>query len=97
VRWVEELLEISDAGVTILGASFPETLEIEPEVQPDLFVAAFQYFVKRDKRLPPILRDLTVPDLNALRAAFAESALSLLMTELVVPASTSKIFRRREA
>jgi hypothetical protein len=79
VRWVEELMEMSDAGVTILDASFPETVEVEIDAQPDLFLAAFGHFLKRDKKLPPILRDLTAQDLKELRAAFAESALSLLI------------------
>ncbi len=50
---------MSDAGVTILDASFPETLEVETEAQPDLFLSAFRYFFKRDKKLPPVMRDLT--------------------------------------
>ncbi|HSV13392.1 MAG TPA: hypothetical protein VLI90_03990, partial [Tepidisphaeraceae bacterium] len=78
LRWVEELMEISDAGVTILDAAFPETLEVETQAQPNLFLAAFRHFVKRDKKLPAIMRDLTARDVNELRAAFADSALSLL-------------------
>lgn len=78
LRWVEELMEMSDAGVTILDASFPETLEVESDAKPDLFLAAFRYFLKRDKKLPLIMRDLTAKDVNELRATFAESALSLL-------------------
>lgn len=78
LRWVEELMEMSDAGVTILDASFPETLEVEAEAQPDLFLAAFGYFLKREKKLPPVMRDLAAQDVNELRAAFAESALGLL-------------------
>jgi hypothetical protein len=78
LRWVEELMEMSDAGVTILDASFPETPEVESDAQPDLFLTAFRYFLKRDKKLPPIMRDLTAKDVNELRATFAESALGLL-------------------
>src|SRR4051812_25389707 len=37
LRWVEELTEASDEGVTILDASFPETLEVETEAQPQVF------------------------------------------------------------
>jgi hypothetical protein len=78
LRWAEELMEMSDTGVTILDASFPETLEVESEAQPDLFLAAFRYFFKRDKQLPPVMRGLTARDVNELRGAFAESALGLL-------------------
>ena len=79
LRWVEELMEMSDAGVTILDASFPETLEVETDAQPELFLAAFRHFLKRDKKLPPVMRDLAARDLNELRAAFAESALGLFL------------------
>lgn len=78
LRWVEELMEISDDGVTILDASFPETLDVESEAQPSVFLAAFRYFLKRDKKLPPMLRDLSPGEVKELRAVFAESALGLL-------------------
>jgi hypothetical protein len=77
-RWVEELTEVSDQGVTILDASFPETLEVEVEAQPELFLSAFRYFLKRDKKLPPALRGLPAADVKELRTVFAESTLSLL-------------------
>ena len=64
--------------VTILDAAFPETLEIEIDAQPDLFLAAFRHFLKGDKKLPPVLRDLSTRDVKELRAAFEESALGLL-------------------
>jgi hypothetical protein len=79
LRWAEELMEVSDEGVTILDASFPQTLEVEPESQPDLFLSAFRYFLKRDKTLPPVMRDLPAAEVKELRAAFAGSALGLVM------------------
>ncbi|HEX8523308.1 MAG TPA: hypothetical protein VF669_13710 [Tepidisphaeraceae bacterium] len=78
MRWAEELMEMSDAGVAILDASFPETLEVEPEAQPDLFLAAFQLFLNRDKKRPAVMRNLTAGDVEELRVAFSESALGLL-------------------
>jgi len=81
LRWLEELTEVSDHGVTILDASFPETLEVESEAQPELFLSAFRYFLKRDKKLPPVMRDLSPADVQELRAVFAESTLSVLMLE----------------
>ncbi|MDB5324305.1 MAG: hypothetical protein JWN40_5936, partial [Phycisphaerales bacterium] len=78
LRWVEELTEVSDEGVTILDASFPETLDVESDAQPQVFLAAFGYFMKPGKKLPPVLRDLAAVDIKELRAVFAESALSLL-------------------
>src|SRR5215217_2101157 len=74
LRWVEELTEVSDEGVTILDASFPETLEVESAAQPNVLLAAFRHFMKRGKTLPPVLRDLTAADVKELRAVFAESA-----------------------
>jgi hypothetical protein len=79
LRWAEELMEVSDEGVTILDASFPQTLEVEPESQPDLFLSAFRYFLKRDKTLPPVMRDLLAAEVKELRAAFAGSTLGLVM------------------
>jgi hypothetical protein len=78
LRWVEELTEVSDEGVTLLDASFPQTLEVESDAQPEVFLSAFRHFLKRDKKLPPVMRDLTAADVKELRAAFADSTLSLL-------------------
>jgi hypothetical protein len=96
LRWAEELMEISDTGITILDASFPETLEVDGEARPDLFLAAFRHFLKGDKKLPPVMSDLTARDVNELRTAFAESALSLLTLKPIPPARASKVFRRRD-
>ena len=65
LRWMEELTEVSDEGVTILDASFPETLEVESEARPALFLAAFRHFMERGKRLPPVLRDLSAAEREA--------------------------------
>jgi hypothetical protein len=80
LRWIEELIEISDEGATILDASFPQSLEVPPDHQPALFLAAFRHFLNPTKKLPPALRDLPAADLKALRNTFAESTLSLLTT-----------------
>ena len=78
LRWAEELMEMTESGVAILDASFPETLETDSEAQPELFLAAFRYFLRRDKKLPSAMRGVSKEVLNELRAAFAKSALSLL-------------------
>jgi hypothetical protein len=78
LRWAADLMEATDEGVTILDASFPESLEVDRDSQPDLLLSALRYFINRDKRLPPVLRDLRAADIKALRTAFAESVLSLL-------------------
>lgn len=79
LRWVEELTEVSDQGVTILDASFPQTLEVEDEAQPQLLVSACRHFLKQDNKLPPAMRNLSAGDVKELRSVFAESSLGLLM------------------
>jgi hypothetical protein len=78
LRWAEDLMEASDEGVGILDACFPEALEVERDSQPDVLLSALRCFMNRDKKLPPVLRDLRTADVKALRTAFAESTLSLL-------------------
>ena len=78
LRWVGELAEASEEGVTILDASFPQTVEVDGEAQFDLFVSAFGHFAKRGKKLPPAMRGLRTADVKELRAAFDGSALSVL-------------------
>ena len=78
MRWIEELTEVSELGVSILDATFPATMDVEADAQAELFVAAFRYFLKRDKARPAALKHLSAADLKALRAAFAESTLGLL-------------------
>lgn len=78
MRWTAELLESTDDGIMILDALFPDSLDVEPELQADLFVAAFGHFLKRDKKLPAVMRDLSAADVAKLRATFAGSALRLL-------------------
>jgi len=80
----------------ILDASFPEVLEVETEAQPDLFLAAFEYFLKGEKKPPQVMSDLSARDVNELRAAFAESVLSLLTPGPIPPGSASKVSRRRD-
>jgi hypothetical protein len=79
LRWAQELAEITEDGVGILDAAFPETLEVASEAQLDLFLSALGHFMRRDKKLPPALRALSTAEIKALRAAFSTSALSLLI------------------
>jgi hypothetical protein len=79
MRWIEELTEFSELSVSILDAEFPESLEVEPDAQPDLFLSAFGYFFKREKMLPTAMDDLSQAQVKQLRSAFADSALGLLI------------------
>jgi hypothetical protein len=78
LRWVTELMDASDDGVFILDACLPETFVDEVHAQAELFVSAFEYFMKRDKKLPAKMRYLSAAEVKELRTAFAESTLSVL-------------------
>jgi hypothetical protein len=77
-RWAGELMDVSDEGITLLDASFPETIQVAADARPAVFVAALRHFMKRDKKLPSDLRELSAQDLKELRAAIAASVLSIL-------------------
>ena len=79
LRWAEELAEMSDYDITILDASFPETLEIAGEAQPELFMAALRHFMKGGRKLPPAMSTLSAAVVKELRTAFAESSLRVLV------------------
>ena len=80
LRWAGELMEASDDGVIILDATFPETLGIDRDSQPELFLSALEFFISGGKKIPAGLRDLRPADIKALRSAFGESTLSVLIT-----------------
>jgi hypothetical protein len=77
-RWVEELTEVSDEGVTALDAALPERIDVASGDQHELFLSAFRYFLTRGKKLPPVMRRLSAADVKKLRAVFADSTLSVL-------------------
>jgi hypothetical protein len=79
MRWAQELMETSDAGVSILDAVCPESLDDDVYVQSELFFAALQYFAKREKKVPLALRGLSDAELKRLQNIFADSAFSVLM------------------
>ena len=79
LRWAEELAEVSDYGIAILDASFPEPLEIAGKAQPEFFMAALRHFMKGGRKLPPAMSDLPPAVVKELRAAFAESSLRVLV------------------
>jgi hypothetical protein len=78
LRWAEELAEVSICGITILDASFPGTLKIAGEAQPEFFMAALRHFMKGGKKLPPAMSGLPAAAVKELRASFAESSLRVL-------------------
>jgi hypothetical protein len=78
LQWVAELTEVSDDGLCILDAWFPDTVAADGQASAELFLSAFRYFVTRAKKRPPAMRGLSAADVEKLRAAFAGSALGVL-------------------
>jgi len=78
LRWVTELADVSDEGIAILDATFPTAPEVESESQFDLILSALDHFMKRGKKLPAVMRNLTATEVEELRATFAGSALGVL-------------------
>ena len=78
-RWAQELLELSEDGVTLLDASFPESLHVDSASQPDLFLSALSYFMTGGKNLPAILRGLSASDIKQIHTAFTNSTLNVLI------------------
>ncbi len=79
LRWVEELMEVSDEGVAILDALFPRTDDVESDSHSSQILSAFKFFKKPSRKVPPAMRDLTAADIKELRSVFAGSALGLLI------------------
>jgi hypothetical protein len=79
LRWAGELMEASDEGVAILDAGFPESIGVDRDSQPELFLSALGVFMSGGKKMPAGLRNLRAAEITALRNAFAESALSVLI------------------
>jgi len=75
LRWAAELTELSEFGIAILDANFPETLEIAIKRQPEIFMAALRHFLAGGKKVPAALRALSAAEVKQLRAVFAASSL----------------------
>ena len=79
LRWAEELIEVSEEGVTLLDATFESGIEMEFDELRELFLEGFGHFLKREKRLAPRLRGLPAGELGRVRDVFARSALGVLL------------------
>lgn len=78
LRWAEELTELSEYGVSILDAHFPEALKIALQDQSDVFLAALRHFMKGGKKVPASLRAISAVQLKQWHAVFAASSLRVL-------------------
>jgi len=79
MRWAEELLEVSEFGVSLLDATFPEEIVVEIEDQPGIFLSALQHLVEGEKG-GVRSRELTASMLKAFRSTFSRSSLRALLS-----------------
>lgn len=80
LRWSEELIQVSESGVWILDAAFPEELELDEEAQPGIYLIALEYFIRGGK-IPKELKKLSNVDLTLLRESFLRSSWRVLLAE----------------
>jgi hypothetical protein len=79
MRWAQELAVLTEEGVELLDARFPETLAADLEDQPELFLGALRYFLTGGKQLPAGLKGQPKAIIEELRQAFAGSTLAMLV------------------
>ena len=70
---------MSEFGIAILDANFPETLEIAIKNQPLLLLAALRHFLAGGKKIPAALRALSAAEVKQLHAVLAASSLRALV------------------
>jgi hypothetical protein len=71
---------VSESGVWILDAAFPEELELDEEAQPGIYLIALEYFIRGGK-IPKELKKLSNVDLTLLRESFLRSSWRALLAE----------------
>jgi len=83
LRWVGELAEVSQYGITILDAAIPGLPEIAIDKQAHLLMETLRHFMTGGKKIPALLRKIPAVELKQLHTAFAESSLRVLVSEKV--------------
>jgi hypothetical protein len=79
LRWVQKLGEETDYGIALLDACFPESLGVDIEAQPEVFLTALQHFMGNGAKVPAVLRPFSTDEIEALREAFVASSLRVLV------------------
>ena len=79
LRWVQELGEETDYRIAMLSACFPESLGVDIEAQPEVFLTALQHFMGSGAKVPAVLRSFSTDEVKALREAFVASSLRVLV------------------
>lgn len=91
-RWAGELLQVTDTGIWLLDAVFPEELALDPEDQPQVFLAALRYFLG-DGKVSSVLNTLKKAEVARMRAALANSSWKSLLVTPSIP--TQRIAPRK--
>ena len=91
-RWAGELLQVTDTGIWLLDAAFPEELALDPEDQPQVFLAALRYFLG-DGKVSSVLNTLKKAEVARMRAALANSSWKSLLVTPSIP--TQRIAPRK--
>jgi len=76
MRWLEELLEEAESGVTILDALFPQEWDVDPDNQAEVFLSGISRILNGSADLPD---DFPTGILPALRGALNGSSLAILV------------------
>jgi hypothetical protein len=77
-HWAVELTHCSESGTWILNAEFPDDIELPPDEQAPLFLAALNHFLAGGKT-PPELKSVSKKNLTSLRTALESSAWRMLL------------------
>lgn len=77
LRWAGECLVISDDGLWILDAEFPEGVDVDPEGEADLFLAALRLFLAGEEIPDEIPEECAA----SLREAFVRSSWRVLLAD----------------
>jgi hypothetical protein len=81
LRWAEELMQMTESGLWILDARFPEELDRlcpDAEGQAGLYLMALAHFLNGGK-LPKELKSLSKPDIALVKESFLNSSWRVLI------------------
>jgi len=79
LQWMSELMEWGDTGITILDASFPESLDVAPDAQPDMLISALRHLMIGSKKAPSKSSGLTLDEMIEIQSALTASSLRVLV------------------
>ena len=78
LRWAGELIQLTESGIWILDAQFPDGIEIDEEEKPIIYLTSIGYFLTKEL-LPRDLKSLGKKNLELLRQSFLKSSWRVLL------------------